>query len=217
MRLYNYWRSSSSWRVRIALGYKGIPYEYLAIDLHGQQYQPAYAREINPLSQVPVLELDDRSPPRRIAQSLPILEYLEERFPSPPLLPSEPWFRARARQLAEMVNSGIQPFQNMPSVLGYVTDVLRGDQRLWLHHFLGRGLRALEIVARETAGTFLVGGAPSIADVCLIPQLASARRFDVPLDDFPTLLRVDRACAALPAFADARPERQPDAVRGRDR
>jgi maleylpyruvate isomerase len=216
MKLYNYWRSSASWRVRIALAHKRIPYEYRAVHLArdgGEQYTPSYVADINPMSQVPVLELDDLSPPRRIAQSLAILEYLEERFPDPPLLPSDPWSRARARQLAEIVNAGIQPFQNSPSVLGYVKDVLHGDDKAWLQHFLARGLRALESTARETAGTFLVGGQPSIADLCLVPQLYSARRFSVPLDAFPTLLRVEAACVALPAFASAHPDRQPDAAK----
>lgn len=212
MRLYNYWRSSASWRARIALSWKGIPYEYRPVDLlrdGGEQYTAGYVAEINPLSQVPVLELEDG---RRIAQSLAILEYLEERFPEPPLLPSDPWLRARARQLAEIVNAGIQPFQNTPT-MGYVRTQLRGDVPAWLRFFLERGLRALERSARETAGTFLVGAHPTFADVCLIPQLYSARRFDVPLDPFPTLVRVEAACTALPAFAAAHPDRQPDAPR----
>jgi maleylpyruvate isomerase len=213
MKLYSYWRSSASWRVRIALAWKGIPYEYRSVNLvrdGGEQYGAIYVAEVNPLSQVPVLELDGEGPPRRIAQSLAIIEYLEERFPEPALLPTEPWLRARARQLAEITNAGIQPFQNTPT-LSHVRDVMRGDLKAWLRHFLDRGLRALERTARETAGTFLVGGSPTVADVCLVPQLYSARRFDVPLDPFPTLLRVESACNALPPFASAHPDRQPDA------
>jgi maleylpyruvate isomerase len=212
MRLYNYWRSSASWRARIALAYKGIPFEYRSVDLvreGGEQNSATYVAEINPLSQVPVLELEDG---RRIAQSLAILEYLEERYPEPALLPSEPWLRARARQLAEMVNAGIQPFQNTPTT-GYVQTRLRGDIPDWLRFFLDRGLRALERTARETAGTFLVGSHPTFADVCLVPQLYSARRFDIPLAPFPTLVRVEAACNALPAFTSAHPDRQPDAPR----
>jgi maleylpyruvate isomerase len=213
MRLYSYWRSSASWRVRIALGYKGLSHEYRAIHLvrdGGQQYAPEY-REINPLSQVPVLELEEDGTLRRIAQSMAILEYLEERFPDPPLLPSEPWRRARARMLAEIVNSGIQPFQNGPSVLGYVKDTLHGDEQAFARHFIGRGLAALELSAAETAGPFLVGEHPSFADVCLVPQLFGARRFGVDLSGVPTLLAAERACEVLPAFIAARPERQPDA------
>jgi maleylpyruvate isomerase len=214
MRLHNYWRSSASWRVRIALAYKRLRYQYLAVNLvqgGGEQYQPEY-REINPLSQVPVLEIDDGSGRLRgIAQSMAILEYLEERFPTPPLLPAEPWERARARMLAEMVNSGIQPFQNAPSVLAYVKHSLGGDEQAFARHFVGRGLAALERSALETAGAFLVGDQPSFADVCLVPQLFAARRFGVDLAGLPTLLAVERACEALPPFAEARPERQPDA------
>jgi maleylpyruvate isomerase len=212
MKLYNYWRSSASWRVRIGLALKGIAYEYQAVHLArdgGEQYAAGYL-DINPLSQVPVLELEEGTSLRRIAQSLAILEYLEERFPQPPLLPREPWLRARARQLAEMVNAGIQPFQNTPTT-GYVRDVLHGDETAWLRHFLARGLNALERSAGETAGAFLVGEQPSVADVCLVPQLYSARRFGVPLDGYPTLLRAEAACNALPAFAAAHPDRQPDA------
>lgn len=199
--------------MRIALAYKGIPYEYRAVNLikdGGEQNAAGYVRELNPMSQVPVLELEGE-PPQRIAQSMAILEYLEERFPEPALLPADPWLRARARQLAENVNAGIQPFQNT-SVTSHVRDVLRGDQAAWLRHFLARGLGALERLALETAGTFLVGARPSVADVCLVPQLYSARRFEVPLEAYPTLLRVEAACAAVPAFAAAHADRQPDAV-----
>jgi maleylpyruvate isomerase len=210
MRLHNYFRSSASWRVRIALHYKGIAFDYVPVNLvkgGGEQYGERYVAELNALSQVPVLETDEG---QRIAQSMAILEYLEERYPVPALLPDEPWQRARARQLAEMVNSGTQPFQNLPTT-SYVREVLRGDERAWLWHFLARGLRALERTARETAGTFLLGARPTIADVCLVPQLFSARRFELPLDEFPTLVRVEQACNELPAFKAARPERQPDA------
>ena len=196
--------------MRIALAYKNVPYQYQAVDLvreGGEQHGAAYG-EINPFAQVPVLELDD--PSRRIAQSMAIIEYLEERFPDPPLLPSEPWARARARQLAEIVNAGIQPLQNT-SVTAHVRDVLGADPNEWLRHFILRGLRALERSAAETAGTFLVGGQPSIADVCLVPQLYSARRFHVDVTAFPILLRAEAAAAALPAFAAAHADVQPDA------
>lgn len=216
MILHGYWRSSASWRVRIALAYKGLSYEYRAVNLvrdGGEQYGDAY-RRLNPLSQVPVLELSPEpgaADGRRIAQSMAILEYLEECHPQPPLLPAEPWSRARARQLAELVNAGIQPLQNAPAVVGYVRDVLHGDEKAWLRHFIGRGLTALELTAQETAGAFLVGDAPTFADVCLVPQLYAARRFAVPVDAFSTLLRAEAACNALPAFAGAHPDLQPDA------
>jgi maleylpyruvate isomerase len=161
---------------------------------------------------VPVLEVDvPGGPPQRIAQSLAIIEYLEERVPAPPLLPQDPWLRARVRMLAEIVNAGIQPLQNAPAVLGYVKETLHGDEQAWARHFIGRGLLALERSCADTAATFLVGEQPTLADVCLVPQLHSARRFGVELGALPTLLRVEAACEAIPAFIASRPERQPDA------
>jgi maleylpyruvate isomerase len=208
IRLYSYWRSSASWRARIALGWKGVAFEYRAVHLGGEQHADEYAAR-NPMQQVPTLEWDEGGTVRRISQSMAILEYLEETIPEPPLLPREPWLRARARQLAEIVNSGVQPFQNTPS-LGYVKDTLGGDEKAWARHFIARGLAALERSAAETAGKFLVGDAPSFADVCLVPQLYGARRFGVDFAPLPLLVRVEAACNTLPAFANAQPDRQPD-------
>jgi maleylpyruvate isomerase len=161
------------------------------------------------MESVPLLEWHDGVAIRRLAQSLAILDHLEQRFPSPPLLPTDPWLRARARQLAEMVNSGIQPFQT-PLVIGQVK-AFGGDDRAWVHFFLLRGLTALEEETSRTAGLFSVGDAPSFADCCLVPQLYAARRWKVDLTPFPTLTRVEAACEALPAFQAAHPDRQPDA------
>jgi len=161
---------------------------------------------------VPVLVVDDAGGARRvIAQSMAILGYLEDRFPTPPLLPAEPWLRARARQLAEMVNAGIQPFQNLSLLKRLGERGVADPQADIARHFNTRGLGALEALAGETAGRFLIGDAPTIADVYLVPQLYGGRRFGVDVAAFPTLLRVETACAALPAFAAARPEVQPDA------
>lgn len=211
MRLYDYWRSSSAWRVRIALAWKGVPCLHEAVNLHpdgSEQHTPAF-RDVNPAGQVPVLELDDG---RRIMQSMAILEYLEERFPAPPLLPVDPWLRARARQLAQMVISGIQPFNNL-ATLQHVKGALGADPDVWVRHFVGRGLAALERAAGETAGTFMVGEAVSFADLALVPQLYVGRRYGVALDAYPTLLRIEEACAALPAFRAAHPDVQADAPR----
>ncbi|HVR62380.1 MAG TPA: maleylacetoacetate isomerase [Polyangia bacterium] len=217
MKLYGYWRSSSAWRVRIALGLKNIPHEYEVVRLargNGEQNSQGYVAK-NPQGQVPLLELDVRpgeSAPRRIAQSMAIIEYLEEAFPAPALLPGDPWLRARTRQLAEAVNSGIQPYQNTP-LLDYVKDVLARDEIATARHFIERGLRALETLAAETAGTFLVGDAPTLADVYLVPQLYGSRRFGADVTAFPTLLRVEAACAALPAFHVAHADQQADRPR----
>jgi maleylpyruvate isomerase len=207
---YDYWRSSSAWRVRIALHWKGIPFERRPVNLlEGGQHTPAF-RALNPAGQVPVLVVDVGGTPRSLTQSEAILGYLEELFPTPPLLPADPWRRARARQLAEIVTSGIQPFQNL-ALLEHLRPRFTGDPKDIAHHFNARGLATLEETATETAGAFLMGDAPSIADVCLIPQLYSARRFGVDLAPYPTLLRVEAACAALAAFQAAHPDVQSDA------
>ncbi|MFO0645436.1 MAG: maleylacetoacetate isomerase [Polyangiales bacterium] len=215
LRLHNYWRSSASWRVRIALNLKGIAYEYVPVSLiadGGQQHTDAY-RALNPMAQVPTLEIEEEGAVLRLTQSIAIVEYLEERFPTPSLLPKDAYSRARARALAELVNSGIQPLQNLEPQR-YVREELHGDAKAWTTYFIGRGMRALEALASETAGRFLVGDEVSVADVCLIPQMFAARRFGVDPATLPTLARVEAACNALEAFAAARPERQPDAQPG---
>lgn len=210
LKLYGFWRSTATWRVRIALEYKGIGYDYEPIDLSKgveKQLSDEY-RAKNPMRQVPLVEIAGGG--LRIAQSLAIIEYLEESFPEPRLLPQEPLFRARARQLAEMINSGIQPLQNT-SVQAYVKDELKSDEKAWTRHWVARGLAALETVTTETAGTFSIGDSLSLPDILLVPELSFARRFSIPLDAYPTLTRIEAACADLPAFARAHADRQPDA------
>jgi maleylpyruvate isomerase len=214
MIFYDYWRSSSAWRVRIALHLKGVPFERRAVNLLAQeQYRPEFLA-VSPLGQVPALVIpgEPGGAPRVLAQSIAILGYLDERFPEPPLLPPPgSWERARARQLAEMVNSGIQPFQN--SALGpRLRAAGVADPLAIAREYNAVGLAALEELARETARTFLIGDAPTMADLYLIPQLYGARRLSVDLSPFPTLLRVEAHAAEIPAFQAARPERQTDAV-----
>jgi len=214
VRLHNYWRSSASWRVRIALAHKGIAYEYAPVNLvkdGGEQRGEAY-RALNPLMQVPTLEWEEGGETRLLTQSIAILEYLEETRPEPALLPRDPYLRARARQLAELINSGIQPLQNLEPQR-YVREELKGDAAAWTRHFIVRGMAALEEEAKRSAGDFLVGDAVSFADVCLVPQMFATRRFAGGADAFPTLARIEARCLALPAFQQAAPERQPDAPR----
>ncbi|MFE8602291.1 maleylacetoacetate isomerase [Archangium violaceum] len=213
MKLYSYWRSSCSWRVRIALNLKGLPYEYVPVHLvkdGGQQNSDAY-RAINPMRTVPTLEVTEGGRVHRLAQSMAILEYLEERHPSPALLPAEPFLRARCRMLSEMVNSGIQPLQNL-AVLQRIKAELKGDDKAWCAYWIDRGLAAFQEVALETGGTYCLGDTVSFADVFLVPQLYGARRFGVDLQPYPLLTRIEAACANLPAFQAAHADRQPDAV-----
>lgn len=212
MIFYDYWRSSSAWRVRIALNLKGVSFERRAINLTAGEQHGAEFRALNPQGQVPVLLLpaDGGGRPQVVAQSMAIIAYLEERYPKPPLLPEDPWRRARARQLAEMINAGIQPYQNL-SLLNFLRDSGFAEPERVAREHNARGLAALEELAGETAGKFLVGDAPTLADVYLTPQLYGARRFNVDLSPFPTLLRAEASAAALPAFEAARPERQSDA------
>jgi len=209
--LYSYWRSTSSWRVRIGLALKGLGYRYQAVDLlAGEQWSDAH-RARSPAAQIPVLEVEEGGRTLRLVQSMAILEWLDERFPDPPLLPPDLDGRARVRALAEHVNSGIQPYQNA-LVLKTLKGKLPGYEKEWARTFVGRGLKTLEdAVSDGGAGRFSHGDAPGLADCYLVPQLHAARRFGVDLAPFPTLRRIEEACLALAPFQAAHPDRQPDA------
>jgi maleylpyruvate isomerase len=210
MKLVSYWRSSSAWRARVGLNLKGIEYELVLVHLlrgGGEQNRPEFS-EKNPMGQVPVLEHDGPNGPFRLTQSMAILEYLDELVPEPPLLPKTPELRARARELAEIVNSGVQPFQNLRflrEAKGLGVDSLPVTQR-----YIQTGLGALERHAVSGAGRYLVGDELSLADVYLVPQMHAARRFGVDVAPYPTLLRVESACETLAAFQRAHPNAQPD-------
>lgn len=208
MTLYGYWRSSCSWRVRIALHLKGLPFENVPVHLvadGGQQNHADYLQK-NPMGQVPLLVTEDGN----LSQSLPIIEYLDALHPEPALLPTDPFVRAQTRALAEMINSGVQPIQNL-AVLQYVVGELKGDKLGWGRHWIQRGLDRFEQAVRPTAGTFCVGDQVSLADLCLVPQLYNARRFGCDESGWSTMLRIETACMALDAFQAAHPDRQPDA------
>ncbi|HEX5659036.1 MAG TPA: maleylacetoacetate isomerase [Polyangiales bacterium] len=208
MRLYSYWRSSSAYRVRIVLALKAVPYEYVAVNLLPticEQRSEAFAA-INPMQQVPTLEWTDGS---RLTQSVAIVELLDELHPEPPLLPKQPLLRARVREIVELINSGIQPLQNTATLAELRRLGGEDAARSWAASALAQGLAALE--ARAQPGRFLVGDAPSLADVFLVPQLYNARRFGLALEAYPRLLAAEVAANALPAFQRARPEAQPDA------
>jgi maleylpyruvate isomerase len=211
--LHNYWRSSASTRVRIGLGLKQLAYEYVAVNiLGGAQFADAY-RAANPMAQVPTLEITEDDGARiTLTQSLAILEYLEDRWPDPPLLPRDPVARAKARALAEIVNAGIQPLHNT-SVLRRIKK-MGSDEQAWSRQAIADGLAAFARLAGETAGAFCVGDAPTIADCCLVPQMFAARRFGVDLaaPHLAQLVEIEARCIALPAVAAALPDRQPDAA-----
>jgi maleylpyruvate isomerase len=211
MRLWTYWRSSSAYRVRIALGLKQQAVDYVHVHLlreGGQQHQPGFL-DVNPLRQVPVLEVEEAGEPRLLVQSMAIIAYLDERFPDPPLLPASAADRAHVRAMAEVVNSGIQPLQNTNTFRELTALGIAPEP--WAKAFVAQGLAALELLARPRAGAFLFGDRVSLADLYLVPQLYNARRYGVALEALPTLLRAEASAQALPAFQAARPEAQADA------
>ena len=213
MKLYTFFRSSASFRVRIALNLKGLSYEQVPIHLRrggGEQFTAGY-KQINPQSLLPTLESEDRY----LTQSLAIIEYLEEQYPTPPLLPKNAADRALVRSMALVIACEVHPIQNL-RVLNYVKkEYNQTDEQVnrWALHWIDLGLASLEqmISAQTARGRFCFGDTPTLADICLVPQLGNARRFGCDLSRYPDILSIEKVCIAIPAFADAAPEKQPDA------
>ncbi|MGA9581148.1 MAG: maleylacetoacetate isomerase [Allosphingosinicella sp.] len=207
-RLFDYFRSSASYRVRIALNLKGIDYDKVPLNLlEGGQKGPEY-RALNPQGLVPALEIDGRV----LVQSLAIVDYLDSTRPKPPLVPADAADAAHVRALALVVACDVHPLNNL-RVLKYLSGPLGRPQEerdSWYRHWVSEGLAALETMAAPRAGRFLFGDSPTLADLCLVPQLFNARRFEVPLDDYPTLVRVDAEANRVEAFAAAHPDRVGD-------
>ena len=213
MKLYTFFRSSASYRVRIALNLKGLDYEQAPIHLRrdgGEQLKLAY-KAINPQALVPALEDEGQI----FSQSLAIIEYLEERYPKPPLLPSDATDRAMVRSMALLIACEVHPIQNLRVLNHLKSDHKQSDDDTirWARHWINLGLSALEqmVISGSKQGKFCFGETPTVADLCLVPQLTNARRFGIDLPVYPKLLAIEAACMSLPSFAKAAPEHQPDA------
>jgi len=211
MELYNYFRSSASYRVRIALALKGLPYDYKPVHLTKNEHLNESYAAVSASRLVPLL----RDGAHTLTQSLAIIEYLDERYPQPPLLPDTSEARARVRAIALAIACDIHPLDNL-RVLQYLVRTIGASEEAknaWYRHWIDVGLGALESQLTHDAatGTFCHGERPTLADICLVPQLANARRFGISLEAYPCLLRIEAACNALPAFIAALPEKQPDA------
>ena len=212
MKLYDYFRSSAAYRVRIALNLKGISPERAFVHLRrGEQRDEKYLA-LNPHGLVPALKVDDGP---ALTQSLAIIEYLDETHPKPPLLPPDPRGRARVRAIAMSIACDIHPLDNT-RVLAYLTGTLGVTPEArdgWYRYWIDVGFEALEkqLAADRSTGRFCHGDSPTMADVCLVPQMANAARMSVDVSPYPTLVRIDAECRRLPAFADAAPAKQPDA------
>jgi maleylacetoacetate isomerase len=204
--LHDYWRTSAAYRNRIALNLKGVEYESRQVDLRADVQKSADYLALNPQGLVPMLEIDGH----RLTQSVAIINYLDMRYPNQPLIPASAAERAHVVAMAMIVACDIHPLNNL-RVLKYLKNELGHSQDqvdAWYAHWIVEGLPALEAMAAPSAGKFLFGNAPTGADVCLIPQLYNARRFDVPLDGYPTLRRAEDNANQLEAFAAAHPDRQ---------
>ena len=210
MKLHGYWRSSASYRVRIALALKDVEVEHVAVNLReGAQGQPEH-RARNPQGFVPVLELEDGT---ELTQSLAIMDYLDTTFREPALMPRDPILRSKILSASLIISSDISPIQNL-SVLKYLRAEFGQDDAgvtQWVQHWITRGFEALERIASETDTPYLLTESPMFFECCLIPQVYNARRFGVDMDAFPHLSAIDARCLDLPAFQQAAPENQHDA------
>jgi maleylacetoacetate isomerase len=209
--LYSYWRSSCSWRVRIALNHKGIEYKTTAIHLvkeGGQQLKDDFAK-LNPMQRVPALEFEADGKHQVLVESMAICEFLEEVFPEKSLLPKDSVLRGKARAICSEIASGIQPLQNL-SVLNHV-EKLGFNKSEWAKEYITKGLTALEKLVEETKGKYCVGDEVTLADAFLVPQLYNARRFNVDVAAFPNIQEIEKNLSEVEAFISAHPDKQPDA------
>ncbi len=211
MKLYSYWRSSTSYRARIALNLKGVKYDYIPVNiLKGEQTNPEFLK-LNPMGGVPTI-IDNG---HVIGQSLAIIDYLEQTRPTPALLPIDPAARAYVWQLSLIVACDVHPLVNMPAV-NYVTALVGDGEKLpWIQHFTTAGLDGIEylLANNKFMGKYCCGDTPTLADICLVPQAYAAKRFEVDLTPYPNIRRINDECLKHPAFAAAHPDQQIDAVK----
>lgn len=201
--LHGYFRSSCSWRVRIAFALKGLEYDQVPVNLvkdGGQQYSSQY-KTLNPMQQVPAVEIDGIT----LSQSLAVIQYIDETRPGQRLLPADPQKRAQVRMISDLIASGIQPLQNLS-----VIQKIGAEKVQWAQHFINRGFQALEPILKETAGKYCVGDEVSMADICLVPQVYNAERFKVDIEQYPTIKRLNAALLEMDAFRTSHPSCQPD-------
>lgn len=205
LKLYHYWRSSSSWRVRWAFAHKNIPCEYIAISLlNGEAESPEHLKR-NPLGFVPVLEMINGNDSKFLSESMAIIQWADETHPQPSLLPGDAYQRARVRQLSEIITADTQPLQNLNPMQLHSDDTEK--QREWARHWIHRGLSAYETLVKSTAGKFSFGDTLTIADLALIPQCYNAKRFEVVLDAFPTVAKIYENALATPSCQASAPDR----------
>lgn len=210
LKLYSYFRSSASYRVRIGLNWKGLHYEYIPVHLlkdGGQQHKPEY-RKVNPMGHVPALDHEGFL----VAESVAILDYVDQMFPMKPLFLSHPKEKARVLQVCEVINSGIQPLQNLKVNQYQEKELGMSKEQVasWNQHWITRGLESLEKMLQTSAGTYCFGGEFSAADCFLVPQCFAARRFGVKVENYPIVARIEAACLKLEPVQRAHPEKQPD-------
>jgi maleylacetoacetate isomerase len=209
MKLYGFFRSSASYRVRIALALKGLKYESISIPMRDNTHRSESYRKVNPQMRLPALELDDGT---RLIQSLAIIEYLDAAHPEPQLIPADPLLRARVQAVAQIIGSDIHPLNNT-GVRKILTEKLGASEAAldeWTAYWIREGFTAIEQMIEP--GPYAFGNRITLADLCIVPQVYNARRYNVPLDEFPRVLAVEAAAAKHPAFAAAVPEAQPDAA-----
>lgn len=212
MKIFGYFRSSAAFRLRIAMNFKGLSYDYNLINLQSGDHLSDGFKRINPQGRVPAVDIEGNI----LTQSLAIIEYLDEVHPAPPLLPPDPLGKAKVRAIAGLIACDIHPLNNL-AVLNYLRDQLTAEEEArlaWYRHWVKEGFDGLELILRANVetGQFCFGDSPTVADICLVPQVVNAKRFNCDLASYPTIIRIFEECMGLSQFSDADPMKQPEAA-----